>query len=65
MNAAVELLDAMIERGFGDSIAIRGQAGNWSWRLLRDQVDRIAHVLRDDLRLVPGIECCCGEVIIR
>jgi 2-aminobenzoate-CoA ligase len=54
MNAAVELLDAMIERGFGDSIAIRGQAGNWSWRLLRDRVDRIAHVLRDDLRLVPG-----------
>jgi 2-aminobenzoate-CoA ligase len=54
MNAAVELLDAMIDRGFGDSIAIRGQAGDWTWRQLRERVDRIAHVLRDDLQLVPG-----------
>ena len=54
MNAAVELLDAMIDRGLGESIAVRGETGLWTWRELRDRVDRIAHVLREDMQLVPG-----------
>jgi 2-aminobenzoate-CoA ligase len=54
MNAAVELLDAMIPKGFGDSIALRGADRNWTWRELRDLVDRIAHVLTTRLQLVPG-----------
>lgn len=54
MNAAVELLDAMIERGFGESIALRGSESTWTWSALRDRVDRIAHVLSRHLGLVPG-----------
>ena len=54
MNAAVELLDAMIDRGFGESVAVRGEGGPWTWQELRDRVDRIAHVLREDMQLVPG-----------
>ena len=54
MNAAVELLDAMIARGHGESVALRGVDTPWSWLELRDRVDRIAHVLRGPMGLVPG-----------
>ena len=54
MNAAVELLDAMIARGHGDSIALINDDGRCTWRELAAQVDRIAHVLTGPMRLVPG-----------
>jgi 2-aminobenzoate-CoA ligase len=54
MNAAVELLDAMIDRGHGDSIAVRGADITWSWHQLRERVDRIAHVMRGPMGLVAG-----------
>lgn len=54
MNAAVELLDAMIDRGHGDAVALRGIDTCWTWRELRDRVDRIAQVLRGPMGLVPG-----------
>ena len=54
MNAAVELLDAMIARGHGDSIALINDDGCCTWRELAAQVDRIAHVLTGPMGLVPG-----------
>lgn len=54
LNAAVELLDRMIERGHGDAIALRNDDGQCTWHQLRVRVDQIAHVLRDHLRLKPG-----------
>lgn len=55
LNCATELLDkAVHERGWGERIAIRGPAGNLSYRELLALSNRIAHVLVDDMRLVPG-----------
>lgn len=60
LNCAVELLDAMVERGFGDRPAIVTPARSLTYAALRDEADRIAAVLRDDLGLVPG-----NRVLIR
>ena len=54
MNAAVELLDAMIERGHGNSIALINADGQCTWLQLKAQVDRIAHALTGPMGLVPG-----------
>ncbi len=54
MNATVELLDRAVDEGHGARVALRTDAANCSYAQLRAQVDRIAHVLRDDLGLVPG-----------
>jgi len=54
INCAVELLDAMVARGHGGSIAIRGAGVNWTYDALRETVDRIAGVLRGEMKLVPG-----------
>ena len=60
LNCAVELLDAMVERGFGERTAILTPARRLSYRELRAEANRIAAVLRDDLGLVPG-----NRVLIR
>jgi 2-aminobenzoate-CoA ligase len=54
INCAVELLDAMVARGHGASIAIRGASLAWTYADLLETVDRIAGVLRTTLALVPG-----------
>ncbi len=54
LNCAVELLDRMVDAGHADRPAICNYQGNWTYSQLRDKVDRIAHVLRQDLQLVPG-----------
>jgi 2-aminobenzoate-CoA ligase len=55
LNCATELLDqAVHERGWGERIAIRGPAGNLSYRELLALANRIAHVLVDEMGLVPG-----------
>ncbi len=54
LNAAAELLDRMIERGFGDAVALRSDEACCSWRQLQAQVDRVAQVLRGPMGLVPG-----------
>jgi len=54
INCAAELLDAMVARGHGDSIAIRGANLRWTYAELRDKVDRIAAVLRDEIGLTTG-----------
>jgi 2-aminobenzoate-CoA ligase len=54
LNCAVELLDAMVEKGNGDRIALRFPGGTWTYRELLEHANRIAHVLVKDLGLVPG-----------
>ena len=54
LNCVAELLDRAIENGWGERCAVRGADGAWSYRELLDRVDRIAHVLRSDMGLVPG-----------
>ena len=55
MNCATELLDAALARGWGERTAIVTPGGlRWTYAELTAQANRIAHVLVDDLGLVPG-----------
>ena len=54
LNCAAELLDAAIDRGEGDRIALRFPGGTWTYRALLEHANRIAHVLTKDLKLTPG-----------
>ncbi|MDP1859906.1 MAG: AMP-binding protein [Gemmatimonadaceae bacterium] len=54
LNCAAELLDRAIERGWGDRVAFRGSAGSWTYREVLGRANQMAHVLVDDLGLVPG-----------
>lgn len=58
LNCAVELVDAMVAQGHGDRIALRwsqeGQAQTMTYGALQALTNRIAHVLVEDMQLVPG-----------
>jgi 2-aminobenzoate-CoA ligase len=55
LNCAVELLDATIARHGADRPALHSPGGaTWSYGDLRAAADRVAHVLTDDLGVVPG-----------
>jgi 2-aminobenzoate-CoA ligase len=55
INAAVELLDAMVAKGFGGRPAIRSPDGTvWSYAELLDKANRIAGVLVREMGLRPG-----------
>ncbi|MBI4756576.1 MAG: AMP-binding protein [Betaproteobacteria bacterium] len=54
INAATELLDGAVARGWGERTAIRAPAGTLSYRELLAQANRIARVLVEDMGLVPG-----------
>ena len=54
MNCATELLDRALERGWGDRVAFRSPTTAWTYRELLEISNRIAHVLVDDLGVVPG-----------
>ena len=60
LNAAVELTDAMVDRGFGDSVALIGNGRQRTYKELADWTNRLAHVLVDDLGIQPG-----NRVLIR
>lgn len=60
INAAVELTDRMVAEGHGDSTALIGNGRRRTYKELADWTNRIAHVLVEDLRLVPG-----NRVLIR
>jgi 2-aminobenzoate-CoA ligase len=53
-NAAVELLDKGVERGWGERIAIYYGDATWTYRGLKAKADAIARVLVEDMGLVPG-----------
>ena len=55
LNCATELLDRMAERGHAHRPCVSAPGGpSWSYAELQRQADRIAHVLVEDLGLVPG-----------
>ena len=60
LNAAGSLLDDWIAQGRGARPVIRCADGTWSYQHLFATANRIAHVLVEDLGLVPG-----GRVLLR
>jgi 2-aminobenzoate-CoA ligase len=56
MNCAVELLDRSLERGWGDRTAVVAarNGARWSYSELTARANRIAHVLVDELGVIPG-----------
>ncbi|MDB5092594.1 MAG: 2-aminobenzoate-CoA ligase [Candidatus Eremiobacteraeota bacterium] len=54
LNCAAELLDAMVARGFGERTALITAERRVTYAKLLEEANRIAHVLRDDLGVVPG-----------
>ncbi|MFH9294625.1 AMP-binding protein [Streptomyces sp. NPDC017520] len=55
LNCGHELLDRTVEeRGADRPALLSGDGSVWSYGELRETVDRIAHVLTDDLGVVPG-----------
>jgi 2-aminobenzoate-CoA ligase len=60
LNAAVELTDAMVARGFGDYTALIGNGRQRTYKELADWTNRIAHALVEDYGVKPG-----NRVLIR
>src|SRR5437762_9929554 len=56
MNCALELLDRALQGGGGDRTAVVAatDGARWSYAELTALADQIAHVLVDDLGIVPG-----------
>ena len=54
LNCAGELLDAMVEDGCGDRTVFHFPGGRWTYGQLLEKANQIAHVLVDDLGVVPG-----------
>ena len=54
LNCAAELLDRIVESGAGDRLVFRFPGGTWTYRHLLETSNRIAHVLVDDLGVIPG-----------
>jgi 2-aminobenzoate-CoA ligase len=60
LNAAVELTDRMVEKGFGDHTALIGNGRRRTYKELADWTNRIARALVEDYGLKPG-----NRVLIR
>lgn len=54
LNAAVELVDAHVAAGEGDRPAIVNEHGRWTYAELKHLSDRIARLLVEEEKLVPG-----------
>lgn len=54
MNCVAELLDSTVKRGWGGRTALIGARERLTYAGLLARVDRIAHVLREDLGLATG-----------
>ncbi|MDX8540443.1 MULTISPECIES: AMP-binding protein [Mesorhizobium] len=60
LNAAVELTDRQVERGFGDHVALIGNGRRRTYKELSDWTNRLAHALVENYGLRPG-----NRVLIR
>ena len=60
LNAAVELTDRMVERGFGDNTALIGNGRRRTYKELADWTSRLARALVETYGLKPG-----NRVLIR
>lgn len=54
LNCAVELLDAQVNRGWGERIALRTETDSWTYHELLQRANGVARILRDRLGLIPG-----------
>jgi 2-aminobenzoate-CoA ligase len=54
LNAAVELTDRMVERGYGDRTALIGNGRRRTYKELTDWSNRLAHALVEDFGVKPG-----------
>ena len=54
MNCAHDLLDGWVERGLGGSLCVQGAGVRWTYAELQAEANRIAHVLVEDMGVVPG-----------
>ncbi|MFN2563409.1 MAG: AMP-binding protein [Gemmatimonadaceae bacterium] len=54
LNCAVELLDKMAATTDAERTAFLWRGGRWTYGQLLEEANRVAHVLVDDLGLVPG-----------
>ncbi len=54
LNAAVELTDRMVEKGFGDHTALIGNGRRRTYKELTDWTNRLAHALVEDYGVEPG-----------
>jgi len=54
LNVAVELTDNMVERGFGDHVALIGNGRMRTYKELSDWTNRLAHALVDDYGIQSG-----------
>src|SRR5580704_14952040 len=54
LNAGVELTDRMVQRGFGDHVALTGNGRRRTYKELSDWTNRIAHALVEDFGVKPG-----------
>ena len=60
LNAAVELTDRQVERGFGDHVALIGNGRRRTYKELADWTNRLAYALVENYGLRPG-----NRVLIR
>src|SRR6202046_2721947 len=60
LNAAVELTDRNVEKGFGDQIALIGNGRQRTYKELADWSNRLAHALVENYGVKPG-----NRVLIR
>lgn len=54
LNCVSELLDRWIEEGYGAAPALFSASGKLTYAQLQSKVDQVAHVLTNELGLVPG-----------
>jgi len=60
LNAGVELTDRIVEKGFGDRVALIGNGRRRTYKELADWSNRLAHALVEHYRVKPG-----NRVLIR
>jgi 2-aminobenzoate-CoA ligase len=60
LNVGVELTNRMVEKGFGDRIALIGNGRRRTYKELSDWTNRLAHALVENYGVVPG-----NRVLIR
>lgn len=54
LNAAVELTDRMVEKGFGDRVALIGVGRKRTYRQLAEWTNQLARALIEDYGVLPG-----------
>ncbi|MBN7757242.1 AMP-binding protein [Nitratireductor aquimarinus] len=54
LNAGVELTDRLVERGFGDHVALIGNGRRRTYKELADWTSRLANALVEDYGVKPG-----------